>query len=62
MPIEPATAALLDALGVATLLHLSVRKIRTLNTTGQMPLPIRLGRCVRWRLSEIHAWTDSKPG
>lgn len=25
---------------------------------GQAPKPIRLGRCVRWRVAEIRAWIE----
>lgn len=26
---------------------------------GRAPKPIRLGRCVRWRLAEIRAWIEN---
>lgn len=29
--------------------------------SGEMPSPIRLsGRCTRWKLSQVHAWIESK--
>ena len=27
---------------------------------SSFPLPIRVGRCTRWRLSEVQAWIESK--
>lgn len=46
-----------DELG--RLLGLSSRAIRRLNAAGQVPKPLRLSGAVRWRLSEIVAWTEA---
>ncbi len=31
-------------------------KLYEMKSAGQLPRPVRLGRCVRWRLSDINAW------
>jgi excisionase family DNA binding protein len=50
---------LVDARCLAGLLGVSLRSIRALDRAGKLPAPIRVGRAVRWKLSEIHAWADS---
>jgi len=46
----------LPAVGVADALGISTRQIWKMLAAGRLPEPIRLGRCVRWRLDEIRAW------
>jgi predicted DNA-binding transcriptional regulator AlpA len=41
---------------VARLLEVSQRKVWALLSSGRMPQPIRIGRCVRWRIDEIRNW------
>ena len=41
---------------VAQLLGISVRHLWSLNSSGRLPRPLRLGRSVRWRADELHAW------
>lgn len=55
MPDSVATDAdqLLDLGGVAALLNISGRHVLNLVACGVMPAPLRLGRCVRWRRSDI---------
>lgn len=48
-----------DAAGVAKLLNVSERHVWSLHASGRLPLPIRLGRAVRWRVSELEAWLRS---
>ena len=60
-PDLPTTEPLLvDAAGVGTLLGISANMVWKLQATGRLgPLPVRLGRCVRWRLEELGAWVEA---
>ena len=46
----------LPAADVAKLLGISLRHLHSLNATGRLPRPIRLGRSVRWRTDELREW------
>ena len=46
----------IDAKTLASSLRISLRHLRRLQASGQLPAPIRLGRAVRWRLSSIEEW------
>jgi predicted DNA-binding transcriptional regulator AlpA len=49
-----------DAKGLAKRLELSVRTIRTMDTAGKLPRPIRLnGHSVRWPIGEIKDWLNA---
>jgi predicted DNA-binding transcriptional regulator AlpA len=50
---------LLDATGVATMLGVSRRHVQALDSAGKLPAGISLGRCKRWKKSEILAWIDA---
>ena len=51
---------LLDAEDAATLLGVSRRHFYGLHSSGRLgPLPVRLGRCSRWRRDELEAWAAS---
>jgi len=50
---------LLTAADVAGLLSVTVRHVRSLDASGRLPRPIRLGRAVRWSRSELLAWLDA---
>jgi len=50
---------LLSARDLAALLRLSVRSIRSLDTAGRLPKPLRIGGRVFWRFAEVLAWIDS---
>lgn len=39
-------------------LRVSVRSVWKLTELGQLPPPIRFGRCTRWRESDIHRWLE----
>ncbi len=57
IPIRPATEALVvDARRLAKLLNSSVRTIRTWDAAGKLPVPLRIGGSVLWRVEEINAW------
>ena len=53
-PIE-----LLTAGGLARRLKISLRHVRTMDSESLLPAPLRLGRCVRWRGSEIGKWVKA---
>ena len=50
---------LLDKKEVAKLLNVSARHVSSLQVTGRMPKPVRMGRVVRWRCDEIKAWVEA---
>ncbi len=50
---------LLSAREVARLLRVSERHLYTLQARGELPAPVRLGRCVRWRAMEVRAWVEA---
>lgn len=41
---------------VAFAWNMTVAQVRALRARGQMPEPIKIGRCLRWYWEEIHAW------
>jgi excisionase family DNA binding protein len=41
---------------LATFLGVSKRHVNSLNASGRLPKPVRLGRAVRWSADEIRAW------
>jgi predicted DNA-binding transcriptional regulator AlpA len=47
---------LLDVKAVAAHLSVSVRQVWKFRDAGRIPQPIRLGRSVRWRASDIEQW------
>jgi predicted DNA-binding transcriptional regulator AlpA len=47
---------LLRAADAAALCDTSLRTWRTWDVAGKTPQPIRIGRSLRWRASELHAW------
>jgi len=47
---------LLNASEVAQLLNVSRSTIYALHSAGRIPLPVRLGRAVRWRTDELREW------
>ena len=52
-----AVALAVDAKQLGAMLGFSVRTIRTMDSGGKLPRPIRLnGHSVRWIVSEIEAW------
>jgi len=55
---EAAGSPLLITVGaVAEMLGVSINTVWTMDSTGRIPSPIRLGRrCTRWRRNEIESW------
>jgi excisionase family DNA binding protein len=51
-------ALLLNTKEVAKLLKVSDRTVQSMQTSGEMPKPVRIGRAVRWGRAEIEAWID----
>lgn len=56
---EQPEPALLPAKDAALLLGISERHFYKLHSSGRVPRPIRLGRAVRWRASELRKWLDA---
>ena len=50
---------LLNVTDVANRLRLSTRQVWKLADSGHMPKPVRIGRSVRWRASDIDAWVEA---
>jgi predicted DNA-binding transcriptional regulator AlpA len=50
-PEQPTT---MTAQQLAAYWQVSLRTIRTLNATGKLPIPIRIGKSIRWRSEDIH--------
>ena len=44
---------------LASMLGMSKRTVWRLLSAGQIPEPIRLGGCTRWRLDLVRQWIDS---
>lgn len=56
----PDGSMLLSAEDLAGELRVSVRSIRRMDATGELPAPIRLSsRAVRWRRAELRAWIEA---
>jgi excisionase family DNA binding protein len=55
---DSAEVLLLDAVSVAEMLNISRTTFYALKAAGRLPKPIRLGRCVRWRIEEIKEWVN----
>ena len=47
---------LVDADALAEMLGISRRHLKRLEASGRLPAPIRLGRAVRWNLTEVREW------
>ena len=50
---------LINSREAAKLLQVSDRTLWKMQSTGQSPKPIRIGRGVRWSLEELKAWVRS---
>lgn len=44
---------------VANLLSISERHVWALDSSGRLPRPNRLGRSVRWNITELRDWQDA---
>lgn len=47
---------LIPACELARLLGISKRTLWRLLSAGKLPVPVRLGNSVRWRLDEVEQW------
>ncbi|MBN9523298.1 helix-turn-helix domain-containing protein [bacterium] len=56
---DPSVPLVADAKGLAKLLGLGVRTIRSHDAAGKLPQPLKLGGRVVWRLDELRAWLDA---
>jgi predicted DNA-binding transcriptional regulator AlpA len=41
---------------ISEMLNVSTRQVWRLRDMGKMPMPVKLGKCVRWRDEEMAAW------
>lgn len=49
---------LVDVHEVARLLSISTRAVFKWVEQGKLPKPLKIGRCCRWRKSELVAWVE----
>lgn len=49
-------ALAVDAARLARLLGISLSHVRRLDAAGQLPRPLKIGRCVRWPVRTIEQW------
>jgi excisionase family DNA binding protein len=52
----PGPALLVDAVEAARLLNIGKSLFFALKSSGRLPAPVRLGRCVRWNRDTLIAW------
>jgi len=52
------SARLVDVVAVAERLSVSTRAIWKWQACGRLPVPVRVGRSVRWRSSDIDEWIE----
>ena len=57
--MEATEVILISAEEAATLLGIGRRTFYRLHSSGRVPLPVRLGGTVRWRLEELRRWTQA---
>jgi len=50
---------LINGTDLARLLSVSVRTIRRLDASGQLPKPVRIQGCVRWKYDDICSWVEA---
>jgi len=50
---------LVTAKMAAGLLGISRAHFYRMHSAGKIPLPVRLGGCVRWRVDELLAWIEA---
>ena len=56
---ETVDALLLTAAEAGRLCGIGVRTWWRLHTMGCVPMPVKLGRAVRWKRSELLAWIEA---
>jgi excisionase family DNA binding protein len=50
---------LLTVKAAAAVLGVSTRHLLRLRDMGDVPAPLKIGRSVRWRRAELHAWFNA---
>ncbi len=50
------TTTLIDIKGVAAMLDIGESTANRLDTSGKLPLPIRIGKSKKWRINEVRQW------
>lgn len=50
---------MLNVTDLSSCLRISVRQCWRMSKQGLLPAPLKIGRCVRWRLSEISEWLQA---
>jgi predicted DNA-binding transcriptional regulator AlpA len=58
-PVAETPPIAIDARGAARLCGISRSLWHSMKAAGRIPLPIRLGRRVLWRVEELHAWVKA---
>jgi predicted DNA-binding transcriptional regulator AlpA len=53
------TPLVVDAIGLAALIDVSVREVHRLDSMGGIPEPVRFGKCKRWVRREIEDWLNA---
>ena len=51
-----ANVQLLNVKDMAVMLNVSQRHLWRMKSAGKLPKPVKLGRCIRWLLSDVEAW------
>lgn len=59
MTNEQKTPFAISAKELAGRMEVSLRHVRRMDSSGQLPRPIKLGKCVRWSVEEINNWIDA---
>ncbi|MCE3014842.1 MAG: helix-turn-helix transcriptional regulator [Pirellula sp.] len=55
----PAEPWLVPATEFARLLHVSTRTLWRLQSLGNLPKPIRIGKSIRWNIQVIRNWIEN---
>lgn len=58
LPSVPEKLAIKDV-DVSRMLGISRASVWKRHASGRLPLPVRIGRSVRWRAEEIRAWLNA---
>lgn len=52
-------ALVVRAKELGRLLNVSLASVRRMDSAGKLPMPIKLGGCVVWRVDEIKTWLSA---
>ena len=52
-------ALLLTAKQLAQTLNIGESTLWRYHSSGKVPMPVTIGRTVRWRAEEVHAWVNA---